>query len=577
MDTQRIIALIIFSFSSLLLWEAWQKHNKVPALPPVPVAEQAQRLPGTTPTPAQPPTANGMSSVPTPTANSAVATPAAAPTAAPAVSANKVSVRTDALDVELDATSGDIRSVVLVKHRARGDASRSFPLMQEKVGHYFIAQSGLLGDGLPNHTSKWVASGDRFDLGGNETLEVSFTNTDVPGVTVAKVFSFKRGSYVIDIRYDIKNDSAAALSPKAYFQFVRDANPPEGESSGSNPFTGIATFTGPAVYTEQKKFQKVAFSDIEKNKADYVKEASDGWLAMVQHYFVSAWLPQGSGGREYFTKRVTESLYSAGVIVPVVSVGAQVGAIAPNTSASVKMPLYVGPQEQDKLMALAPGLDLVVDYGWLTVLAYPMFVVLSFLNNLIGNWGWTIIAFTILLKLVFFPLNQKAGKSMAHMKTLMPKMEALKARYGDDKVKLNQGMMELYKTEKVNPLGGCLPIIIQIPFFIALYWVLLGAVELRNTPWMGWITDLSTPDPYYVLPVLMGVSMFIQTKLNPQPADPIQAKVMLILPIVFSIMFFFFPSGLVLYWTMQNILGIGQQWYINKHFSTAPVKAVAKR
>jgi YidC/Oxa1 family membrane protein insertase len=319
----------------------------------------------------------------------------------------------------------------------------------------------------------------------------------------------------------------------------------------------------------------VAFSDIEKNKADYVKEASDGWIAMVQHYFVSAWLPQGSGGREYFTKRVTDTLYSAGVIVPVASVGAGLGSIAPAASASVTMPLYVGPQEQEKLKLLSPGLDLVVDYGWLKTLAYPMFVVLSFLNSMIGNWGWTIIAFTILLKLVFFPLNQKAGKSMAHMKTLMPKMEALKARHGDDKMKLNQAMMELYKTEKVNPLGGCLPIIIQIPFFIALYWVLLGAVELRNTPWMGWITDLSTPDPYYVLPVLMGASMFIQTKLNPQPTDPIQAKVMLILPIVFSIMFFFFPAGLVLYWTMQNILGIAQQWYINKTFSAAPAKATA--
>ena len=581
MDTQRIIALIIFSFSGLLLWEAWQKQNKAPPMPPVPVVEQAQRAPGGATPALQPPVATaGQASLPTPTVNLGVAAssaPSTAPSVAPAASTKTVAVRTDTLAVEFDASGGDIRNVVLLKQLARGDKTRQFTLMQEKVGHYFIAQTGLLGNELPNHTSKWVASGDRFDLGGNDRLDVVFTNNDTPGVTVNKVFTFKRGSYVVDVRYDINHDSLAAISPKAYFQFVRDANPPEGESSGSNPFTGIATFTGPAVYTEQKKFQKVTFADIEKNKSEYVKEASDGWVAMVQHYFVSAWLPQGSGGREYFTKRVTETLYSAGVIVPVVSAGAQLGAIAPNASASVMMPLYVGPQEQEKLKALAPGLDLVVDYGWLTVLAYPMFVVLSFLNSLIGNWGWTIIAFTILLKLVFFPLNQKAGKSMAHMKALMPKMEALKARYGDDKAKLNQGMMELYKTEKVNPLGGCLPIIIQIPFFIALYWVLLGAVELRNTPWMGWITDLSTPDPYYVLPVLMGASMFIQTKLNPQPTDPIQAKVMLILPIVFSIMFFFFPAGLVLYWTMQNILGIAQQWYINKTFSAGTVKAAPKR
>jgi YidC/Oxa1 family membrane protein insertase len=578
MDTQRIIALIIFSFSGLLLWEAWQKHNNPPFVPKAPTAvAAATNAPASpSPTPAAA-SAKPNGAVPTSAAGvpSAAAAAVSAPVSAPQTSTKSVSVRTDTLSVDLDAVSGDIRSVVLLKHVARGDATRQFALMQEKVGHYFIAQSGLLGDGLPNHTSKWVASGDKFDLGGNEKIEVVFTNTDMPGVTVNKVFTFKRGSYVVDVRYDIKNDSGAPIAPKAYFQFLRDSNPPEGESSGSNPFTGIATFTGPAVYTEQKKFQKVAFSDIEKNKADYVKEASDGWIAMVQHYFVSAWLPQGSGGREYFTKRVTDTLYSAGVIVPVASVGAGLGSIAPAASASVTMPLYVGPQEQEKLKLLSPGLDLVVDYGWLKTLAYPMFVVLSFLNSMIGNWGWTIIAFTILLKLVFFPLNQKAGKSIAHMKTLMPKMEALKARHGDDKMKLNQAMMELYKTEKVNPLGGCLPIIIQIPFFIALYWVLLGAVELRNTPWMGWITDLSTPDPYYVLPVLMGASMFIQTKLNPQPTDPIQAKVMLILPIVFSIMFFFFPAGLVLYWTMQNILGIAQQWYINKTFSAAPAKATA--
>ncbi|MCA2999286.1 MAG: membrane protein insertase YidC [Rhodocyclaceae bacterium] len=573
MDTQRIIALIIFSFSGLLLWEAWQKHNSPPIAPKAPTVVAAPTSASSTPAPAVAPAASTVATSAAGVPASSLAKPAtiSAPGLAPQASTRSISVRTDMLSVELDGSSGDVRSVVLLKHVARGDTTRQFALMQEKVGHYFIAQSGLLGEGLPNHTSKWVATGDKFDLGGNEKIEVVLTNNDAPGITVNKVFTFKRGSYVIDVRYDIKNDSGAPIAPKAYFQFLRDANPPEGESSGSNPFTGIATFTGPAVYTEQKKFQKVAFSDIDKNKADYVKEASDGWIAMVQHYFVSAWLPQGSGGREYFTKRVTDTLYSAGVIIPV----AAAGAIAPAATASLTMPLYVGPQEQEKLKELSPGLDLVVDYGWLKSLAYPMFVVLSALNSVIGNWGWTIIAFTILLKLVFFPLNQKAGKSMAHMKTLMPKMEALKARYGDDKMKLNQAMMELYKVEKVNPLGGCLPIIIQIPFFIALYWVLLGAVELRNAPWVAWITDLSTPDPYYVLPVLMGASMFIQTKLNPQPADPIQAKVMLILPIVFSIMFFFFPAGLVLYWTMQNILGIAQQWYINKTFNTAPAKTTA--
>lgn len=580
MDTQRIIALIIFSFSGLLLWEAWQKHNKPPVVPPTPVASEAAK--GTTTSPPTVPTspaatpagASAASTVPTATAPSLTAAPnaPAAPQSAPTASTARINVKTDTLSVDLDAASADIREIVLQKHFARGDTSRAFTLMQEKVGHYFVAQTGLLGEGLPNHTSAWrletPATGGPFTLGSGEKIDLVFSAPGPNGSTVLKTYTFKRGSYVVDIRYDIKGGSAP-VPAKAYYQFLRDANPPEGESTG-NLFTGIATFTGPAVYTEAKKFQKVTFGDIEKNKPDlHQKESSDGWLAMVQHYFVSAWLPQG-GAREFFTKRVTDKLFSAGVIVPL--------ATAADGVTSVSMPLYVGPQEQEKLKKLAPGLDLVVDYGWLTALAYPMFVVLSVINGVVGNWGWTIIIFTILLKIVFFPLNQKSGKSMAHMKSLMPKMEALKARFGDDKMKLNQAMMELYKTEKVNPLGGCLPILIQIPFFIALYWVLLGAVELRNTPWILWIKDLSTPDPYYVLPVIMGVSMFVQTKLNPAPTDPIQAKVMTILPIVFSIMFFFFPAGLVLYWTMQNILGIAQQWYINKTFSPQGLKpATAKR
>ena len=567
MDTQRIIALVVFSASSLFLWEAWQKHNRPPAPPTAPVTAQAgSSVPNTVATvPTIPSGANGTGAA---VANVAPAQNVAATSEAPK-SAQRISVQTDTLQVELDTQGGDVRKVTLLKHPARGDANHAFSLMQDKVGAYFIAQSGLLGHELPTHAALWKATATSFDLGSNEKLNVILTNNDVAGISVSKTYMFKRGSYVVDIRYDIKNDSGAAVSPRAYFQFLRDGNPPEGESAGSNPFTGIATFTGPAVYTEAKKFQKVSFTDIDKSKQDHVKESTDGWLGMVQHYFVSAWLPQGDGERKFFTQKYT-TLYSAGVSVPI-------STIASGAEGSLTMPLYIGPQEQDKLNKLAPGLGLVVDYGWLKVLAYPMFVVLSWIHGILGNWGWTIILFTILLKVVFFPLNQKAGKSMAHMKTMTPKMEALKARYGDDKMKLNQAMMEMYKTEKINPLGGCLPIVVQMPFFISLYWVLLSAVELRNAPWIGWITDLSTPDPFYVLPIIMGASMIIQTKLNPAPADPVQAKVMMVLPVVFSIMFFFFPSGLVLYWTMQNILGIAQQWYINKTFGVLDAAKVAKR
>ena len=572
MDTQRLIALIVFTFSGLMLWEAWNKHTRPPALP-APVAQAqtsaAAQIGATNIDLATGPGVAVATGAGVPL-SSIETSGGTTPTLGAPKTAKRIFVKTDFFAVELDTQGGDIRTATLLKHASHGDASHAFNLMQDKVGAYFVAQSGLLGHGLPNHTALWTASRDRFDLGGEDKLEVTLTNNDAVGVAVTKTYRFTRGSYVVDVRYDIKNESGAPISPKAYFQFLRDGNPPEGESTGNNPFTGVVTFTGPAVYTDLKKYQKVNFSDIDKNKQDIVKESTDGWVAMVQHYFVSAWLPSTGVKREFFTQRVTDKLYSAGVIIPV-------GVVNAGDMGSISVPLYVGPQEQEKLKKLAPGLDLVVDYGWLTILANPMFLVLSLINNLIGNWGWTIILFTILLKLVFFPLNQKAGKSMAHMKTMAPKVEAMKARYGDDKLKMNQAMMELYKTEKVNPLGGCLPIVIQIPFFIALYWVLLGAVELRNAPWVGWITDLSSPDPFYVLPIIMGASMFIQTKLNPAPPDPVQAKVMLILPLVFSVMFFFFPAGLVLYWTMQNILGIGQQWYINKTFSPDKAKATAKK
>lgn len=564
MDTQRIIALIVFMFSGMLLWEAWNK-------PPQAVQQKAAATLTQTTSALQ---NKGATAVPSPEVP-LVATPIASaatmapPNGAPLVG-KRVSVLTDLLSVELDTAGGDLRSVTLLKHPARGDVSKPFKLMQDKAGAYFIAQSGFSGQGLPNHASTWTVDGSNYALGSSDTIEVRFTNQDNPEVTVTKTFVFRRGSYVVDVKHDVKNNSAAPLAPTAYFQFLRDANPPEGESSG-NMFTGVATYTGPAFYTEAKKFQKVDFSSIDKNKQDHVKEANDGWVAMVQHYFVSAWLPKENQKREFFTRKVDDKLYWAGVF-------AAMPQIAPGATGTQVMPLYVGPQEQEKLKSLAPGLDLVVDYGWLTVLAYPMFTVLSWIDKIVGNWGWTIIIFTIFLKLVFFPLNQKAGKSMAHMKHLAPKVEALKARYGDDKMKLNQAMMELYKAEKVNPLGGCLPILIQMPFLIAMYWVLLGAVELRNAPWLGWITDLSIPDPFYVLPVVMGASMIIQTKLNPTPPDPVQAKVMMIMPVVFSVMFFFFPAGLVLYWTMQNILGIAQQWYINKTTAqTSLVKSVAAK
>ena len=319
----------------------------------------------------------------------------------------------------------------------------------------------------------------------------------------------------------------------------------------------MATFTGPAFSPSAAKFPKVEFSHISDKKGKIPAKSQDGWVAMVQHYFVSAWLPQGAAEREFFAREVGKDMYSVGVIMSVASV-------APGANGKLVVPLYAGPQEQEKLAKIAPGLDLVVDYGWLTMIAAPIFWVLQWLHGFLGNWGWAIIGLTLLLKLAFFPLSAASYKSMAKMRVLTPKLMKLKEAYGDDKQRLNQEMMALYKREKVNPLGGCLPVLVQIPVFIALYWVLLGTVEMRNAPWLGWITDLSVKDPYYVLPLIMGATMFIQTKLNPTPPDPIQAKVMLYMPIVFTGMFLFFPAGLVLYWTVNNILSIAQQWQITR-------------
>ena len=442
--------------------------------------------------------------------------------------------------------------------------------MESGKARFQPIQTGLLGEGLPNHKTLYEPEKRTYSLAsGQPTIEVRLRARDVQGAEVVKRFVFHRGSYVIDVDYDIANRSDRALSPYGYFQFLRDGNPPTQEAAQTSAFAGVTTFHGPAMYTEETKFSKIDFKDIDKGKPPPVKKATDGWIAIVQHYFVSAWLPPSGREREYFTNKVSDNLYTAGVVVPA-------GTIAPGATATIVVRAYIGPQETEALEKVAPGFNLVVDYGWLYVLAAPLFWVLKWIHGHVGNWGWSIILLTILIKLVFYPLNAKAGRSMAQMKVLAPKMEKLKELYGDDRQKLNQAMMELYRTEKINPLGGCLPIVVQIPVFIALYWVLLASIELRHAPWLGWIQDLSAPDPYFILPVIYAVSMFIQTKINPQPADPVQARVMLIMPIMFSVFFLFFPAGLVLYWVVQNLLSIVQQWYINRTLA-AEAKAKAHR
>ncbi|MBK1681511.1 membrane protein insertase YidC [Rhodocyclus tenuis] len=550
MDNRRLILLFVFFFSLVMLWDAWTKQHQ--PQPPASVSAPADPVAAAAPQP----------SASLQRAASEAAKAATAPEVAP-VKAETVSIKTDLFTAEISTLGGDIVSLELNRYKSVEDKTQTFSLFGSK--HHYAAQSGLIGDGLPTHKSLYaVAAGARELADGADTLQLRLEAPAVDGVKVARIYTFHRNSYLIDVAFEVDNGSQKTLAPHAYYQLQRDGTVPEGESSM------VSTFTGPAVYTATEKFQKVAFSDIDKSKAKFNANADNGWLAMVQHYFVAAYLPTTGVPREYFIRKVEgtgDPVYAAGLILPV-------AAAAPGSKTQISTPLYAGPQIQKTLETLAQpvaaggigaeGLPLVVDYGWLTILAAPIFWCLEAIHGLVGNWGWAIILLTIAIKALFFPLSAASYKSMAKMRSVGPRLQAIKERCGDDKQRLNKEMMELYKREKINPLGGCLPVLVQIPVFIALYWALLGAVEMRDAPWALWITDLSSVDPYYVLPVIMVATMLIQTKLNPTPPDPMQAKVMMAMPFIFGGMFFFFPSGLVLYWVVNNILSIAQQWKITR-------------
>jgi YidC/Oxa1 family membrane protein insertase len=546
MDTQRLILFFVFSFSLLLLWDAWQKELRPPG-PPAPAAQ------GTVPAPSAPATTSAVKRVD--------ATPAsAAPAGRPR---ERLRVRTDTVLAEIDTLGGELVYLELLKHKDTQNEKKNFVLFGPE--HRYSAQSGLIGAGLPNHRTLFQATAKEFSLAqGQDKLEVRLEAGTPEGIKVAKILTFHRSSYRFEFAEEISNGTAAPLATHAYFQLTRDGKPPAGD-----PYMA-QTYTGVAVYTEREKFQKVTFEDIAKGKTSYPRTPDNGWVAIIQHYFVAALLPPYKTSREVYTRKLSEDLYSAGVIVPL-------GPIAPGAAARVVVPLYAGPQDLDHLEAVAPGLELVVDYGWLTVIAAPLFWVLRLFHGWMGNWGLAIILLTVVIKLVFFPLSAASYRSMAKMKVVTPRLMKIREQYADDKTKMNQAMMELYKTEKINPLGGCLPILVQIPVFIALYWVLFESVELRHAPFYLWVRDLSAPDPWYVLPTLMMGSMIVQTKLNPTPPDPVQAKVMMIMPFAFGVMFYFFPSGLVLYWFVNNILSILQQWQITRMIEGTRTSAVAKR
>lgn len=548
-DMRRTILWVVFLMSLVLLWDAWNRHTGQPTLFGMPTPTQQAAAPVK-------PSAPGSSAatLPAPSALGGVA--AVAPPAAASAAAGvtpTVTVTTDTLKVTVDHRGADIVRVELRGFHDAQKAGQNIVLLDRSAERVYLAQTGLVGaPDLPTHLSTFQLQAGPTELAeGAEALELVFTADSASGLKLRKTLRFTRGSYVVAVRHELQNEGAAPLRPQLYQQLVRDGNPPPGESSF------YQTFTGPAVYTEQDKFKKVHFEDIEKGKAEHAKTAGDGWIAMVQHYFASAWLHQDAMPREFYTKKVDTNLYAVGQIFPL-------GEVAPGASLRFDSQLFVGPQEENKLAALAPGLELVKDYGWVTILAKPLFWLLDKLHGLIGNWGWAIVALVVLLKAAFYWLNASAYRSMAKMKAISPRVMAMRERLKDKPQEMQQEMMKLYREEKVNPLGGCLPILIQIPVFIALYWVLLSSVEMRGAPWIGWISDLSIKDPYYILPVVMTASTLLQTWLNPTPPDPMQAKMMWIMPLIFSVMFFFFPAGLVLYWITNNLLSIAQQWVINR-------------
>ena len=555
MDFKKTILWAVFSLSALMLYNNWQTYQGKPSLfssaPSKPVGSDqgATQNKSDLPAPATSGPANLASALPKENVN--------------LEQGEKFVLENDVIRLEISLTGANVIDAKLLKE-LNAD-SKPVELFQYTPSHKYFARSGLIAIGnpdLPNHTSTFKLQQSGKDGSGRPFLVlVSERN----GVKLEKTFLLNPGSYVIDVGHRVTQSNSNPNPLVLYTEIVRDGT----SEPKIGPFGGAfsaSTFTGPAAYTENDKFKKVKFEDIEKNKAEAPKQIPAGqtaWVAMVQHYFASAWIPGDQVARDIYADKVDINLYRIGMQIPL-------GKIDKGASVVEKARLFVGPQEEKMLEGIAPGLELLKDYGYLTILAKPIFWLLAKIQSYVGNWGWSIILLTILIKLAFFPLSAASYKSMARMKEVQPRLVAMKEQYKGDPQKLNQAMMEMYKKEKINPVGGCLPVVIQIPVFISLYWVLLSSVETRGAPWIGWIHDLSVPDPYYILPVVMAISMFVQTKLNPTPPDPIQAKVMMYMPIVFSIMFFFFPAGLVLYWVVNNMLSIAQQWQINKLFGKKP-------
>ncbi len=559
-DIRRTVLWVIFGFSMVLLWDQWQVHNGNKATF-FPTPSQQAKL------------ATDAASAASQAAGVPAPIVAQGPTSVPvvetrAVSKELVHVETDVVKLTFDTEGGNLVRVELLQHEDEQKPGNNIVLLDDSKDRIYTAQTGLIssvpGVALPTHkTVMMVRPGVRKLKEGTDELAITFESPVQSGVKLVKTYTVKRGAYDMAVKHEVVNTGAQDVAPQLYFQLVRDGNKLAGESSF------YSTFTGPAVYTEAKKYQKVEFADIKKKKVEVETQSNTGYVAMVQHYFASAWiLPDGlsrniSMDAVDIGSTMADCCYRATLIAPL-------EAIKPGQTKTVAATFFAGPQEENKLEALYPGLELVKDYGWLTIMAKPLFWLLDQLNSILKNWGWSIVALVVLLKAGFYWLNAHAYQSMAKMKAINPKIMEMRERLKDNPQQMQMEMMKIYRDEKVNPMGGCLPIAIQIPVFIALYWVLLSTVEIRNAPWVGWIHDLSAPDPYFILPLVMTLTTLLQTALNPAPPDPMQAKMMWIMPLAFSVMFFFFPAGLVLYWITNNVLSIAQQWLINVRMGVPP-------
>jgi len=551
MDNQRLFPLLALLFILFLLWESWlqfqaQKH------PPAPTAtapattvqgETGAAAPGTPAKdiPSQAPTG----AVPAPTALE---------------SGQRIKVVTDIYEAEIDTIGGDLRRLGLRTYpESLQQPNQPFQLLDDSKTLFFIVQSGLGSSEAPapNHYARFVSEQTEYRLqDGQNSLEVKLSWSE-GGITVTKSYTFQRGSFAIDLKQRVENGSAQEWRGWQYRQLQRTQPPSQG-----GMFSGVYTYTGGVISTPEEKYKKVSFDTMAKENLNLTVKG--GWAAMIQHYFLAALVPEQEQTDTFYSKVIDNSRFVLGML-------GQPQTIAPDSTGEFSTRLYAGPKLQNVLADVAPNLQLTVDYGIFTIIAEPLFWLLKLIHKVVGNWGWAIIILTVLIKAVFFKLSETSYRSMAQMRNVAPKINSLKERYGDDKQRLNQAMMELYKKEKINPLSGCLPIAVQIPVFIALYWMLLESVELRQAPFMFWIHDLAVKDPYYVLPIIMGLTMVAQQKLNPPPPDPTQAKIMMMLPIVFTFMFLWFPAGLVLYWTVGNILSIAQQYAITKRMGALHV------